>query len=176
MNSRLIFLSVLTLCAAFPLSAQFEIGVGASPGDYYRTRESTGPSKIQPDPFAEALIQEFLTSKPSDYFSQIGISTDKPAMDLTMYLRRGFGRSELITMIFISEKSSQTVKDLAKRRLQGARLRELSAGHNLSYEKIRAKAQALKTLLVEKIRPKLENKYDGSKPESPTGTTDSPNP
>ncbi len=157
-----------------PLAAQFEFGVGAAPGDYYRMRETSAPVKAKPDPFATALTNELLATKTSDYFDRIGISTQDPAMDLGMYARRGFGRTELITLLLISENSKEPLKELAKKRARGARLREIASQFHLSYEDIRSKALVLKNALLEKIPANLDNTSHGSENAEPsTGTTPS---
>ncbi|MBI4063272.1 MAG: hypothetical protein HY401_03105 [Elusimicrobia bacterium] len=149
------------------LRAQFEFQMGVTPGALdYADKSSTGQARYPIDPFAQALADELTKTKATDYWTIIGLSTATPAQDVTLYIRRGFGRSEIVILMFIAEKAKNVLKELAHKRVEGARLRELALQHQIPYDSIRSQALSLK----EKIERQLRLKPKDEPPVSSTGT------
>jgi len=131
---------------------QFELQVGGSPGGHYHLDHSTFPSRPPIDPFAAALTEKLLAAKTSGYWSAVSISTGNPSKDLTRYMRHGLGRAEIITLLLIAERGKQKFKEIAKKRVKGARLRELASQYNIPYKEIRSEALRLKASVLESLR------------------------
>ncbi|MBI4370365.1 MAG: hypothetical protein HY547_09070 [Elusimicrobia bacterium] len=146
------------------LNAQPDVGVSVTPGasdPYYDLYRSTSPEEFVLDDFAVQLADELLASKTTDFWSRIQISTSQPYQEITLYVRRGFGRAELITLMMIAEAAHKQLKDLAKERIGGATLRELCVNNNIAYDALRSQARALKEKLLVNMRLKLDNEHHG---------------
>ncbi|MBI4668130.1 MAG: hypothetical protein HY747_02910, partial [Elusimicrobia bacterium] len=88
------------------------MGLSPGAGEYYDSKKSTVPAPPPIDPFAKVLADELLKTKTSDYWTSLEISSANPAQDLSQYVFRGFGRAELITLLFIAEDGKQKLKDV----------------------------------------------------------------
>ncbi|MBI2070426.1 MAG: hypothetical protein HYT79_07450 [Elusimicrobia bacterium] len=170
-------LAALFVCANHARAQyDFQMGVGPGMDDPYSKKDSTGPTLPPIDPYAQALTQELTKTKATDYWSIIAISTGNPAQDLSMYMRRGFGRAEIISLLMIAEGGKQPLKELAQKRVRGARLREMATEYQLPYEKIRVDSLQLRKKLTQDIRlKKLENQNNGqlgTEPSTGTATGD----
>lgn len=158
--------TLLFLCT--PAYAQVDIGMGLDPSMYSPNAESSGPVKITDEPYAKVLADYLLASKSTDYWQTLAISSAAPARDLSLVLRRGFGRNELLTLLIIAEAGRLRLDELTKRRVKGARLRELSVEQSLDYTQLRSDVEKVKAELVRKMPVKISENQDDGKTRSGT--------
>lgn len=171
-RNKFISLASVALLAlvALPLWAQFDFQVGAQPGGYGYVNESTAPVRPSIDPFAQVLTDTMLATKPTTYWETIDISTSDATRDFTSLLRRGFGRLELTTLLLMAEEAKVKLSDLVKKRVGGAKLKELASELKVAYAQIRAQSHQLKNKLLDEMQKKLENLKNGRSVESSTTT------
>jgi len=83
--------------------------------------------KKQKDPFVLVLAKKFAVEEHV----------------LSQAVDKGFGRTELIRLILIAQKSGKNLDDVLKERENGARLAKIAQNHNQDNAKIRKEALAL---------------------------------
>ena len=152
-----------------PAFGQFDMQLGTQPG--YDLKDSTSPAKPFSDPFADVLANKLLANKPTAYWQIVEISSVSTAKDLTAFLRDGFGRLELTTLLLMAEQSKQKIKDVLSQRVSGKKLKAIAEEYKLTYTTIRGEAIQLKEKLVAEMRLKLENERHGRTTEPSTSTT-----
>ncbi|MFC1521569.1 hypothetical protein ACFL6Y_04090 [Elusimicrobiota bacterium] len=171
LNSKLIL--CICLFMPFALHAQFEFQMGTGPGGLgYDKEDSTSTGKPVIDPFAEIMVNDYLGSKPTDFFQIISISSSNAAREFTRYLRRGFYKRELITLLIIAEEAKQKLEFLAKKRMEGKLLKDIAGEWHLPYDEIRKKAREIKAFLLDKLHAQEKSEEDKVPPPEDADKTD----
>ncbi|MCG3203393.1 MAG: hypothetical protein KCHDKBKB_00050 [Elusimicrobia bacterium] len=84
----------------------------------------------------------------SPFYRHLAQETNIDLRELVKFEKRGFGRSEIITLIFISSATGKPLKDYGQRRLKDkVSLRELAAEAQLDYSELHKRVKEFKTRL-----------------------------
>jgi hypothetical protein len=171
MRYFVLFFLNLTILGITPLFAQLDFEVGIPPRPGYEQEGSTEPPKIRRDPYAETLATELLATRTTQFWEIVEIATANARSDLAQHLRRGYGRTELISLLLMAEDAQQKLSGLLKSRLEGKRLRDIAAQFKLDYAVLRTRARALHARVLAAALAKIENDPSGkSDPAQSSGT------
>lgn len=81
----------------------------------------------------------------SPYYRHLAQEMNMDLRELVRYEKRGFGRSEIVMLIYISSATGKPLKEYGQRRLkEKVTLRDLAAEAHLDYEDLLKRAQGIK--------------------------------
>lgn len=103
--------------------------------------------------------------RPKLFAKEAAKRMDWPSEQLEKIQGQGFGRTEIITMVFIAKKSTNTWESLVKQRQKGSTLRAMAERSGLNYKETFLKSMEMK---------KDIEAYLDTLPETSTDTHSSP--
>jgi len=121
-----IFTLHFTLHTLHYLYGQVEVGVGLTPGLTSSKEEKTVEKSR--DLFISELAEKFAYEE----------------KDLQRLYRRGYGYTELIKLILISQKSAKPLTEVVKKRDKGKKLRIIAKDYEIDYSTIMEEAKQIR--------------------------------
>lgn len=144
--------ALLTVAAAPSLRADLDGGVDLFPSSY-DIDSSTEPLRKTPTTFARRLAQK----------------ADWPLEKIEKLERKGYGRTEIISLIEIARRSPKTWDDLVKERDKGKKMRELAEEAALNYNEVFRRAQKLRDEINAEVEGQLPDSGPRDLPAGPGG-------
>lgn len=139
------FIFLLLACAVSPARAQrFD-----EPPRTHRNKDEPPPA-----PLALALNLAFGDT----FWNQVQVSTMGPVNDVSLLVREGYYKLEIIQMIMISQKGRQPLRKTVEKRRKGEALSRIAAQANIDYDDLYESALAIQDLVDKQYLPRFPDK------------------